>query len=182
MEKIPIFRKKGKKQNSIQHWFCREQFWRQLALQAARIALPSNSTRNCTHRSTVSIYLCSTSIYAMLVSKLLCPKVTASSLYTISVYKRFHRNALFSDIWEAYSFVFFFNVYLFIFGCLGSLLLHGLSSSRNEWGLLSSCGARASRCGSFSHRGAQALGPVGSVVMAQGVSCPGHLGSSWIRD
>ena len=143
---------------------------------------PAKQLHQKLHPSQHREHLCSTSIYAMLVSKLLCPKVTASSLYTISVYKRFHRNALFSDIWEAYSFVFFFNVYLFIFGCLGSLLLHGLSSSRNEWGRLSSCGARASRCGSFSHRGAQALGPVGSVVMAQGVSCPGHLGSSWIRD
>ena len=47
------------------------------------------------------------------VSKLLCPKVTAS-LYTISVYKRFHRNALFSDIWEAYSFFFLMFIYLYL--------------------------------------------------------------------
>ena len=81
---------------------------------------------------------------------------------------------------------FFFNVYLFIFGCFGSLLLHGLSSSCNEWGLLSSCGARAPHCGSVSRRGAQALGPVGSVVVAQGLVAltpnQGHVGSSWIRD
>ena len=46
---------------------------------------------------------------------------------------------------------------LFIFGCAGSSLVHGLFSRCCEWGLLSSCGAQASHCGGFSC-GAQALG------------------------
>ena len=50
-------------------------------------------------------------------------------------------------------------LFLFIFGCAGSSLLHGLFSSRSKQGLLSSCGAQASRC--FSHCGAQALGLTG---------------------
>ena len=39
---------------------------------------------------------------------------------------------------------------LFIFGCAGSSLLHGLFSSCGERGLLSSCPARASPCSGFS--------------------------------
>ena len=40
--------------------------------------------------------------------------------------------------------------YLFIFGCAGSSLLHGLFSSCCEWGPLSSCSAQASPCRVFS--------------------------------
>ena len=50
-------------------------------------------------------------------------------------------------------------IYLFIFGCAGSLLLHGLFSSCGEKGLLPSCRARASHCSGFSHCIARALGP-----------------------
>ena len=39
------------------------------------------------------------------------------------------------------------TIYVFIFGCAGSLLLCQLFSSCDRWGLLSSCGARASHCG-----------------------------------
>ena len=53
---------------------------------------------------------------------------------------------------------------LFIFGCAGSSLLHGLFSSCGEQGLLSSCPARASPCSGFSCR-AQA-----SVVVAHGLN------------
>ena len=38
--------------------------------------------------------------------------------------------------------------YLFTYGCAGSSLLHGLFSSCGEWGLLSSCDARAYCSGS----------------------------------
>ena len=38
-------------------------------------------------------------------------------------------------------------VYLFIFGCAGSSLLHKFFSSCREWGLHSSCGGWASYCG-----------------------------------
>ena len=43
-----------------------------------------------------------------------------------------------------------YNFYLSIFGCAGSLLLCGPLSSCSKWGLLSSCGSRASPCGGFS--------------------------------
>ena len=59
---------------------------------------------------------------------------------------------------------FFFDalfIYLFVFGCAGSSLLHRLFSSCGEPGLLPSCGARASHCGGFSCCRAQALGTVG---------------------
>ena len=36
----------------------------------------------------------------------------------------------------------FLKINLFIFGCAGSLSLHADFSSYDEWGLLSSCGAR----------------------------------------
>ena len=48
-------------------------------------------------------------------------------------------------------------MYLFI-GLGGSSLLQGLFSSSDEYGLRSSCGARASHGGGFSCRGAQYLG------------------------
>ena len=44
------------------------------------------------------------------------------------------------------------------------------SSSCGKWGLLSSCGAHGSRCGSFSC-GSQALGHTGSVLASHGLSC-----------
>ena len=46
-------------------------------------------------------------------------------------------------------------IYSFIFGCAGSLLLHGLFSLQ---GLLSSCGVLASHCSGFTHCRAGALG------------------------
>ena len=49
-------------------------------------------------------------------------------------------------------FNFYLFLYLFIFGCAGSSLLHGL---------LLSCSVWVSHCGGFSYCGAQALGCVG---------------------
>ena len=49
-------------------------------------------------------------------------------------------------------------IYLFIFGCAGSSLLHGLVSNCGEWEPLSSCGVQASHCGGFFYWGARALG------------------------
>ena len=65
-------------------------------------------------------------------------------------------------------------MYLFIYGCAGSLLLHLLFSSCSKWGLLSSCRARASHCSGFllhTQHGLQVLGllwlwHVGSTVPA----------------
>ena len=39
------------------------------------------------------------------------------------------------------------ELYVLIFGCAGSLLLHGLFSSCGKQGLLSSCDAQVSHCG-----------------------------------
>ena len=47
------------------------------------------------------------------------------------------------------------HIYIYIFGCAGSLMLHGFFSSCGERGPLSSC-ARASHCSGFSCCGAQA--------------------------
>ena len=55
------------------------------------------------------------------------------------------------------SLVWGFLVILF-FGCAGSLLLHGPSSSCRDWGLLSSCAVRASHCSGFPWCRAWALG------------------------
>ena len=62
---------------------------------------------------------------------------------------------------------------IFFFGCAGSSLLPGLPSSCSEQGLLSSCGAPAYHCGSFSCWGAQALGCVGSVDVSRRLSSCG---------
>ena len=52
-------------------------------------------------------------------------------------------------------------MYLFIFGCAGSLLSRKLFPSCGELGLLSSCRAWASHGGVFSCCGAQALALAG---------------------
>ena len=66
-----------------------------------------------------------------------------------------------------------FKIILFIyfmFGCAGSLLLYGLSSSCGEWGLLSSYGAQTSHYSGFSCCRAQAPGCLGSVVVEYGLN------------
>ena len=55
------------------------------------------------------------------------------------------------------------TIFLFIYGCAGSLLLHGLFSTCVKWGLLSSCSVWASLCSDF-FCGAWALGFTNSVV------------------
>ena len=61
-------------------------------------------------------------------------------------------------------------IYLFIFGCSGSLLLYRVFSSWGEQGLLSSCIMRVPQCGGFSCCRAQALGAQASVAVAHGLS------------
>ena len=73
-------------------------------------------------------------------------------------------------------------IYLFIFGCAGSLLLHRLFSSYGEWRLLSSCSKQASHC-SGPCSGAQALGSKGfsdcgvraSAIVAPGLQSTGSV-------
>ena len=50
------------------------------------------------------------------------------------------------------------SIYLFVFGCAGSLLLHGVFSSCGKQGLLSSSHEQASHCSGFSCCRARALG------------------------
>ena len=74
-----------------------------------------------------------------------------------------------------------------LFGCAGSLLLHGVFSSCNKQGLFSVCSAWAFNCRGFSlqsmgsrHVNSVVVAPgiqsTGSVVLAQGLSC---LRSTW---
>ena len=55
-------------------------------------------------------------------------------------------------------------------------------SSHHELRLLSGYGLHPSHRGGFSCWRAQALEHTGSAVVARGLSCPMHVGSSWTRD
>ena len=57
-------------------------------------------------------------------------------------------------------------IYLLIYGCAGSSLLHGLFPSCEEQGLPSSCGARAFHCSGFSLCGDRLSDRMTSVVAA----------------
>ena len=91
---------------------------------------------------------------------------------------------------------FFFN--FFIFGCIGSLLLHAGFLQLWRVGATPCCSARASHCGGFSCCRARALGVRASVVVARMLSscgavsraqqlwltgsvAPWHVGSSQTR-
>ena len=63
--------------------------------------------------------------------------------------------------------------YLFIYGCIGSSLLHAGFLQLRRAGAALRCGVRASHCGGFSCCGAQALGTRVSVVVARGLSSCG---------
>ena len=69
----------------------------------------------------------------------------------------------------------FFKIYLFlfIFGCTGSLLLCVGFLQLQQVGATLHCGAWASHCGGFSCCGARALGAWASVVVARGLSSCG---------
>ena len=54
------------------------------------------------------------------------------------------------------------KLFIDLFGCARSSLLHELFSSCDNWGLLPSCGMRASHCSGFPC-GVQALGRMGFV-------------------
>ena len=66
-------------------------------------------------------------------------------------------------------------IYLFIFGCIGSLLLRVGFLYLWQAGPTLRCGAQASRCGGFSCCGARALGAWASVVVAHMLSSCGSL-------
>ena len=76
-----------------------------------------------------------------------------------------------SSLDNGFSFFYINLFYLFIFGCIGSLLLRaGFSLVAASGGTLG-CGARASHCGGFSCCGSRALGAWASVAVARGLSC-----------
>ena len=67
----------------------------------------------------------------------------------------------------------FIYFYLFIFGCIGSLLLRAGFLQLWRVGATLHCGAWASHCGGFSCCGAWALGTQAPVVAAHGLSSRG---------
>ena len=77
---------------------------------------------------------------------------------------------LFSCLYVSFS---GFLFYLFIFGCVGSLLLHGGFLQLWRAGATLRCGAQVSHCSGFSCCGAQALGVRASVVVACSLSSCG---------
>ena len=58
---------------------------------------------------------------------------------------------------------------MFIFGCVGSLLLRTGFLYLRRAGATLRCGSQASHCSGFSCCGAQALGTRASVVVARGL-------------
>ena len=71
-------------------------------------------------------------------------------------------------------------IYVFVFGCAGSLLLPGLFSTCGDWWLHSSCGAQASHRSGFFCCGALACG-LRISRCRDSVALP-HVGSSRTRD
>ena len=67
----------------------------------------------------------------------------------------------------------FFLIYLFIFGCVGSSLLHTGFLQLQQAGATLRCGVWSSHCSGFSCCGAQALGTWASVVVSRGLSSCG---------
>ena len=66
-----------------------------------------------------------------------------------------------------------FILFIFIFGCVGSLLLCAGFLWLLQAGATLRCGAWASHCSGFSYCGARALGMQVSVVVARGLSSCG---------
>ena len=71
------------------------------------------------------------------------------------------------------SILFFLLIYLFIFGSVGSSLLHAGFLQLQRAGATLHCGAWASHCSGFSCCGAWALGAWASVAVACGLSSCG---------
>ena len=66
-------------------------------------------------------------------------------------------------------------IYLFTFGCVGSLLLHAGFLQLWQVGATLHCSVRASHCSGFSCCGAQALGTRASVVVARRLQSTGSV-------
>ena len=77
--------------------------------------------------------------------------------------------------WRFYLFIYLF-LFTYLFGCVGSSLLHMGFLQLHRAGATLRCGARASHCSGFSCCGARALGAQASVVVAHGLSSCGSWG------
>ena len=81
----------------------------------------------------------------------------------------------FSIFWKNFFFLIYFIysfLFVFVFGCVGSLLRVGFLQLRRAGATLH-CGSQTSHRGGFSCCGAQALGARASVVVACGLSSCG---------
>ena len=83
---------------------------------------------------------------------------TTSRMWQVSSW---HEASAFEELNFSFIWFFFFAykfIYLFIFGCFGSSLLHAGFLQLQRAGPALPCGARASHCGGLSCCGARALG------------------------
>ena len=76
-------------------------------------------------------------------------------------------------MWRGSNFFKKIDLFIFIFGCVGSLLLPAGFIQLRRAGAVLRCSVRASHCGGFSCCGARALGTRASVVVARGLSSCG---------
>ena len=79
------------------------------------------------------------------------------------------------DILGFFCFFVFNLIYLFIFGCIGSLLLLTGFLYLRQVGSTLRCAAQVSHCSGFSCCGARALGVQASVVVARGLQSAGSV-------
>ena len=78
-----------------------------------------------------------------------------------------------SHLYDSFFFFNLFILFIFIFGCFGSLLLFAGFLWLRRAGATLRCGAQPSHCSGFSYCGARALGARASVVVACGLSSCG---------
>ena len=84
-------------------------------------------------------------------------------------------------IYRPVSFFFFFLIYLFIFGCVGSSLLCEGPPQPRQAGATPHRGARASHHRGLSRCGAQAPDAQAQQLWLTGLAAPRHVGSSQTR-
>ena len=79
----------------------------------------------------------------------------------------------------AFSFFSFIILFIYFWLCWVFVGAHGLFSSCSKWGLLSSCGVRASHCRGSSCCGARALGAPASAAVVCGLSSCSRAQARW---
>ena len=78
-------------------------------------------------------------------------------------------------MWRGSNFFLKIDLFIFIFGCVGSLLLPAGFIQLRRAGAVLRCSVRASHCGGFSCCGARALGTRASVVVVRGLQSAGSV-------